>query len=418
LGAYLGILRRPQTARMVTAMLLGRLPNGMFPLGVVFVLRGSSGSYSAAGAALAALMVGTTCSAPLRGRAVDRWGQSRLLPCLVLAQAAAMAAFLLAVSTAQNTLTVAALIAAVGATSSTLGGAMRRTWPALVPSADELPAAYALQALLEDLISVVGPLLASLLLMIASPTTVLICGEIAALAGTTAFAAAPASRGVTRRSTRRCGRLGALGTPGMRTLVLTLGTAGMAVGMLYIAVPAFVSGRGSASAGVLLAVMAASSIVSGLWYGARRWASSVDRRYIWLAGMFAAAASLLALAGTAVQLGVTLSLVGIAYAPRMISAYALLDDLAPHDSLAEAYTWLVSASAGGIALGSAMAGPLVQHAGARWAFAGAGVCAVTGFATVVVRHRTIESPEHWPQHLGGPTHRLGIVTSRHGPGCR
>jgi MFS family permease len=392
---YLRILRAPQTARMVAAMFVGRLPNGMFPLGIVFVLHGSSGSYSATGAALAALMVGTMCSAPYRGRAVDRWGQSRVLIVLVATQAVAMTGLLVAVTIGLRTAIVIPLVTAVGATSSTLGGSMRRIWPALVGSTGDLPAAYALQALVEDLISVAGPLVASALVVVASPRAILGAGEVAALAGTVAFATASASRGAARRPRRERGVLGSLGTPGMRTLVLTLAAAGTVVGMLYVEVPAFAQGRGSDTAGILLAVMAASSMVSGLCYGARSWRSSVNRRYVWLAALFAAAVALLALAGTPAQLAVALAAVGITYAPRMISAYLLLDDLASRDSLAEAYTWLVSGSAGGVALGSAMAGPLVQHAGTRWAFLGTGACAAAGCAATILRRRTLR-PDRAP----------------------
>jgi MFS family permease len=395
-GGYLRVLRTPRTPRLVVAMFVGRLPNGMFPLGIVFVLRQYSGSYSAAGAALAALMLGTTCSAPFRGRAVDRWGQSRTLIPLVVAQALAMTGFLLATWARTSTPILIPLAAAVGATSSTLGGSMRQIWPTLVRSARDLPAAYALQALLEDLISVAGPLIASALLLAASPMAILGFAQIAALIGTTVFATATVSRAATGRPARGSSLLGALSTQGMCTLVLTLLTAGMVVGMLYIAVPAFTQDSGGESAGGLVAVMAASSMVGGLVYGGRSWASGADRRYLWLAGLFAAAAAPLVLATTATQLGALLAFVGLVYSPRMISAYLLLDDLAPADSLAEAYTWLVSATAGGTALGSAIAGPIAQHAGPRWALAGAGAMALAGYALVIARRGTLKHRDPGP----------------------
>jgi MFS family permease len=139
----------------------------------------------------------------------------------------------------------------------------------------------------------------------------------------------------------------------------------------------------------LLAVMAASSMVGGLLYGARTRPGGVDRRFVWLAGLFAAAAVPLALATNAAQLGVLLAAVGLVYAPRMISAYLLLDELAPAAFLAEAYTWLVSATAGGTAIGSAIAGPIAEHAGPRWAFAAAGVMAVAGYGVLVARRDTL-----------------------------
>ncbi len=70
---------------------------------------------------------------------------------------AAMTGFLLAVSANVGMLILIPLVVMVGATSSTLGGSTRQIWPALVRSVRDLPAAYALQALLEDLISVTGP---------------------------------------------------------------------------------------------------------------------------------------------------------------------------------------------------------------------------------------------------------------------
>jgi MFS family permease len=389
LAGYVRVLRTPGTPRMVVAMFVGRLPNGMFPLGIVFVLRQYSGSYSAAGAALGALMLGTTCSAPFRGRAVDRWGQSRTLIPLIVTQAVVMTGFLVAVSVRASLLLLILLAGAVGATSSTLGGSMRRMWPTLVRSERDLPTAYALQALLEDLISVAGPLIASALLVTAPAITILASAEVAAITGTLVFATAAASRAAVGRHTRGSGPLGALSAPGLRTLVLTSLVAGTVVGMLYIGVPAFTQRLDSRSAGTLLAVMAACSMAGGLYYGGRTWASGVDRRYLWLAGLFAAAAAPLALADTVTQLGVLLAFVGLAYAPRMMSAYLLLDDLAPAGSLAEGYTWLVSATAGGTALGSATAGPVVQYAGPRWALAAAGAVALAGFALVIARRATL-----------------------------
>lgn len=71
----------------------------------------------------------------------------------------------------------------------------------------------------------------------------------------------------------------------------------------------------------------------------------------------------------------------------MITAYLLLDDLAPAGTLTEAYSWLVSANAGGIALGSALAGTVVQYAGVHWALA----LAATGLTLTTASRRTLES---------------------------
>ena len=59
-GRYHRVLRARQVPRLLSAMVVGRLPNGMRPLGIVLLVHQQQGSYAIAGAALAALMVGTT----------------------------------------------------------------------------------------------------------------------------------------------------------------------------------------------------------------------------------------------------------------------------------------------------------------------------------------------------------------------
>ena len=83
--------------------------------------------------------------------------------------------------------------------------------------------------------------------------------------------------------------------------------------------------------------------------------------------------------------------VGFAYAPTMIAAYLLLDDLAPDGALTEAYTWLVSANAGGVALGSALAGLAIQYGSIRWTLGVAAVSAAIALV-VVITGRTMLAP--------------------------
>jgi MFS family permease len=223
---------------------------------------------------------------------------------------------------------------------------------------------------------------------IASPVAVLVVSGVAGLAGTVAFLTAPASRLAVGRPSERTSYLGALSAPGMQVLVCTLASTGAVIGVLNVAVPALAQDEGSTSAaGVLLALMSASSMVGGLCYGARSWPTSPRRRYLWLTGISAVLVAPLPAAGSLTQLGGLLILIGFVYAPSMISAYLLLDDFAPAGALTEAYTWLVSANAAGVASGSALAGSIVEHAGIRWALGLAAASAAVGFTAAVLRRR-------------------------------
>lgn len=388
-GAYVLVGRAPHVQRVSIAMFLGRLPNGMLPLGIVLLIDERLGSYAISGAALAAFMVGTTVSAPIRGRAVDRWGQFRVLLPLSLTQMTALCAFTIAVLAGGSALTLMLLGAVVGASGSTLGGSMRALWPALVHQ-DQLPTAYSLQAFLEDLISLAGPLVVAIVLVLASPSSVLAVAGIASFIGTAMFIATPASRAAVGRARAGRGRRPSLNTSGMRTLGTTLLCGGVVTGILTVAVPAFAKQEGpSWAGGVLLAVMGAGSVVGGASYGAAVWRSSAGRRYVWLTGAFASAVALLAAAHSMALLGVLLALVGLTYAPRVSTAYLLLDELAPCDALTQGYTWLVSATAGGRAVGAAVGGLVVQHLGVHWTLALAGVSAGTAAILATAGRRTL-----------------------------
>ena len=70
--------------------LLARGGVGINGLATILVVRGSTGSYAAAGVVSAALAAGIAISAPVCGRLVDRLGAPRVLVPLAAAHAAAI----------------------------------------------------------------------------------------------------------------------------------------------------------------------------------------------------------------------------------------------------------------------------------------------------------------------------------------
>src|SRR5512139_4059405 len=81
--AYADFLRRPHAAR-----LLGRLPNGMGALAVVLFTRAHGGGYALAGALAACHALAIAAGQPVLGRAMDRFGQPKvLLPSAIVAAA-------------------------------------------------------------------------------------------------------------------------------------------------------------------------------------------------------------------------------------------------------------------------------------------------------------------------------------------
>jgi MFS family permease len=76
-------------------------------------------------------------------------------------------------------------------------------------------------------------------------------------------------------------------------------------------------------------------------------------------------------------------------APLLATRNELVGWVAPEGSRTEAYTWPVTSFVGGIAIGSALAGAIVEAASWRTAFLVAGAVAAVGTVVAVARRRTI-----------------------------
>ena len=75
---------------------------------------------------------------------------------------------------------------------------------------------------------------------------------------------------------------------------------------------------------------------------------------------------------------VALIVAGLANAPTLITGNTLVPEVVPTNAVTEAYTWLVVAVFAGIAVGSAVAGVLIDQVGAAaalWASVAAGIAA-------------------------------------------
>jgi len=83
---------------------------------------------------------------------------------------------------------------------------------------------------------------------------------------------------------------------------------------------------------------------------------------------------------------------GIPFAPFNASGGELVHRLAPVGMGTESFTWITTALVGGVALGQAVAGPLVQHAGWRAAALACAGVGVAGATLLLARRGTLAPP--------------------------
>jgi MFS family permease len=154
-----------------------------------------------------------------------------------------------------------------------------------------------------------------------------------------------------------------------------------------------------ASAGLVLAVFALGSMVSGLAYGAMRWRSSLRRRFLVTVIALALSSMLLVLVPSIPLLVPFAFLVGLSISPTIVAAMGLVESLVPARQLTEGLTWATTGVGFGIAIGSSLAGRVVEASGARAGFAvtlGAGlataIIALAGFRWLRPRHPSKDAP--------------------------
>ena len=368
LSSYVAILRLPHARSLLLASLVGRLAFTTGPLSVVLFVQEATGSLAQAGAASAAIALSSGLLAPVRGRLVDRHGQRRCLPPMALAVMAALVGLVAVAGPSPGQVAATVALAAVaGATAPPLGASARVLWLSLVGQGPRLQTAYALDAVLDELLFVLGPLLAGGLATVYDPAAGVLATAGLAVAGTLGFVASPLSRaqgGGAAAAGGGTGWAGALGRPGMRTLALSLTGVGAAIGIWEISLVGAAREAGAPEAASLsLAAWAAASGIGGLWYGARTWRRPAGQRYLALLALLVLACAPMAVAGSPLALGAMVALVGLVLAPLESSAFVLAAELAPPGTLTESGTWLTTAINVTAAAGLAVAGTLVDTVG-------------------------------------------------------
>jgi MFS family permease len=224
---YLEILRAKHAMRLLVGTLVGRLPNATSAIAIVLFIRAEGGSYSLAGALAAVYGVANAVGQPLLGRLVDLHGQPRIQLPAALVSALATTVFAL---TGTEVLPLAyALIAVAGLFTPPLEGGLRALWPSVLRKEDQVHTAYAMDAVAQEVMFTVGPLLVTLCVALWSAEAALIILNVIGVLGALSVVVSRPSR-AWRSAPREAHWLGALRSPGLIALLGAFLFVGMALG--------------------------------------------------------------------------------------------------------------------------------------------------------------------------------------------
>ncbi|MEU7676411.1 MFS transporter [Micromonospora taraxaci] len=379
------VLRAPQVLWVLLAAQVGRLPSASGPLALLLFAR-ESFSLVAAGLLVAAYTAGMAVGTPLLARAVDRWRQPPVL-CLSAVLSGVGFGFVATGAFGATGAAVGAAVAGLG--TPPLEACLRSLWPDLLPPT-AVPAAYALDVAVQEVIFVVGPLSTLLAVALGGPVAGLVVAALLQLAGTVAFVRAPAVRAWRGVPAARHWA-GPLRVHRLTVLLVGVAGAGTAVGGIAVAVTAYAEAAGNRHlAGWLLAAQATGALVGGLFY-TRAQPGGARRLPLLTAGLTLGFVPLL-LTPPPALMAVLLAISGLALPPALTAIFLKVDELAMPGTVAEAFAWVATAFTVGSAAGSALTGLVVAH-GVRYGLALAPVAALLSTLIMVAVARKATRPE-------------------------
>jgi MFS family permease len=389
-AGYLEILRARHATRLLVGTLVGRLPNATAAIAIVLFVRAEGGSYSLAGALAAVYGVANAVGQPVLGRLVDLHGQPRVQLPAAIVSALAMAAFAF---TGPDRLAAAYVAVAVaGLFTPPLEGGLRALWPGVLRKEGQVHTAYAMDAVAQEVMFTVGPLLVTVCTSLWSAQAALLVLNVIGVLGALSVVVSPPSR-AWRSAPREAHWLGALRSPGLLALLGAFLFVGIALGSITVAsVPYADDHGGDAVYGWLMAAIGLGALIGGTVYGARQWTGEPARRLRVLVALLAVCYLPLLLMPGAVAMVLLTVVAGVFLAPAIACAFVLVDHHAPRGTVTEAFSWLVTTFTVGASVGTGVAGPVVEAGGAVWGFAVPGVAGGVSLLVLLATGRVLAAP--------------------------
>lgn len=360
-NSYWSLLKTRGVARVMGSQLVARFPSGMLSLAFLIHIERIHHSYGAAGLVLAATSVGQAVAGPLTSRWMGMWGIRKVLVLTMIVCATAVGT--IAFAPKLPVLLYMAIGLVAGLSYPPIQPAVRTIYPKLVNSTQIAPL-YSLDASAQEIIWIAGPVIATFLAMQVSPVAAISAALVFMVAGGIWFISSPEVGRVRVPRARR--RIGAVLT---RPPVLLATVTGFLLVGACAAVEAGVVatfGEGDPQSGIVLSIFAISSLIGGLAFGHRPIGplALAIRMFGAFIGIACAAAFM-----NFWWLSITLAIAGIGIAPALAVMFTIVSASVKFSETAEAYGWVGTGQLIGAALGSALAGFMIDgfdSPGAFW----------------------------------------------------
>lgn len=408
---YARLFRLPGAKAFCVSAAVARLPISMMGLGIVLALNHLYDNWTVAGTMSASYIFCAAIVTPVYARLFDRFGQRRVGTVALGVQTVVMLGFACGAAMRIPIPALFALAIAAGLSQFAFGALVRTRWAyALRGNKDEdslLNTAYALESAIDEIVFIVGPILAAFLATSVHPVAQLFVPAIAAATGGTVFfsltgtqppvmtpvevAAAPSGSGAQnglgngsgggRTTGVRGPRINALLTrnrraagtrvrsallyPGVWIVVVVFVVFNMSFTAFDVSVTASMKAMGVEQfVGLQLAMFAVGSCVGAIVFGSVRFPGSHWKLMVLFLAILTGGFVLFRLAmNHLVLLGALEVLAGLVVSPMFATGNLIVKESVPARSLTEGLAWVTTGGSVGASLGSSVAGVVLDAGG-------------------------------------------------------
>lgn len=409
---YIRLFALPGTKAFCIAGAVARLPISMMSLGIVLALNHLYDNWTIAGTMSAAYVFALSCVTPLYARLFDRFGQARVGRLALAVQVVSMLAFAFSALVRVPIPLLFVLAIVMGLTQFSFGALVRTRWAYALRCVNDgeslLNTAYAMEAAIDEIVFILGPILSAWLATSVHPVSQLFVPTLACGIGGVIFFSLKSTQppvvmktiaitDAQSHTVNGSGKTADLDGGDRLTIRQFKGNAKPKSALLYggvlpllvvflvfnmsftafdVSITATMKAMGlERFLGLQLAMFAVGSCIGAVIFGSRQFKGSHWTHMVILLGLLTIGYVGFRLTmDNLVLLGMMEVLTGLCVSPLFTSGNLIVKDLVPAESLTEGLSWVSTAGTIGTSIGSSIGGIALDAAGPRagmmlpWAF--------------------------------------------------
>lgn len=362
LTPYRRLLATPGALAFSIPGMIARLPIAMTYLSVTFIVIHETDSYTLAGTISTGAALINAAFSPIWSRKADQLGQAKVLRFTIPAYISFGLLFIFTITHKAPTFIWMSFIFIAEAFLPNIGGLVRRRWLHTLEESEGgrplINTAYSFEALVDEIVFVIGPLVASAAAISIAPQAGMYFAFSFMSVGTGLYILQKKSEPPPHPKVEGEKRTAVLAIPHVQAVFVMYIFLGACFMSTTLSTIAFADQHGAkSSTGLLLAIWSAGSGVAAVINGAIKWKMTDGQKFVYLVFIMIFATIPLLFSHTLLVLGIVLFLNGFGIAPIIISGYAIVEKSVPAAKVTEAFAWVIA----GLQIGNALPGPLTGY---------------------------------------------------------